>query len=78
MLMRALSVHVAHETSGAARIRHSLRPLIFERELQFLHDSDAMRRENANLYLPSLRAKRSNPSRRKKKEWIASSLRSSQ
>jgi hypothetical protein len=29
MLMRALSVHTAHETSGAARIRHSLRPLIF-------------------------------------------------
>jgi hypothetical protein len=29
--MRALSVHIAHETSGAARIRHSLRPLIFER-----------------------------------------------
>jgi hypothetical protein len=27
---------------------------------------------------PSLRAKRSNPSRNKKKEWIASSLRSSQ
>src|SRR4029079_9448870 len=28
MLMRALSVHTAHETAGAARIRHSLRPLI--------------------------------------------------
>src|SRR6478672_10125801 len=27
MLMRALSVHIAHETAGAARIRHSLRPL---------------------------------------------------
>jgi hypothetical protein len=27
---------------------------------------------------PSLRAKRSNPSRHEKKEWIASSLRSSQ
>jgi hypothetical protein len=27
---------------------------------------------------PSLRAQRSNPSRRAKKEWIASSLRSSQ
>src|SRR5450631_3715327 len=26
--MRALPVHIAHETSGAARIRHSLRPLI--------------------------------------------------
>src|SRR6267154_3383818 len=29
MLVRALSVHIAHETSGAARIRHSLRPLYF-------------------------------------------------
>jgi hypothetical protein len=28
--------------------------------------------------MPSLRAQRSNPSRRGKKEWIASSLRSSQ
>src|SRR3954454_24496512 len=28
MLMRALLVHIAHETAGAARIRHSLRPLI--------------------------------------------------
>src|SRR3954451_23603066 len=27
MLMRALLVHVAHEIAGAARIRHSLRPL---------------------------------------------------
>ena len=27
MLMRALFVHIAHETAGAARIRHSLRPL---------------------------------------------------
>src|SRR5882724_7269930 len=29
MLMRALSVHIAHETAGAARTRHSLRPLYF-------------------------------------------------
>jgi hypothetical protein len=34
MLMRALSVHIAHETAGAARTRHSLRPLTIEgREL---------------------------------------------
>jgi hypothetical protein len=32
MLMRALSVHIAHETAGAARTRHSLRPLISEGE----------------------------------------------
>src|SRR5258707_5128390 len=50
MLMRALLVHTAHEIAGAARIRHSLRPLIFEREPEFLHDSDAMRRENANTH----------------------------
>jgi hypothetical protein len=30
MLMRALSVHIAHETAGAARTRHSLRPLTAE------------------------------------------------
>src|SRR6266699_3617502 len=30
MLMRALSVHTAHEIAGSARIRHSLRPLNFE------------------------------------------------
>jgi len=30
MLMRALFVHIAHEIAGAARIRHSLRPLIGE------------------------------------------------
>src|SRR5256885_14509995 len=30
MLMRALLVHIAHEIAGAARIRHSLRPLIFK------------------------------------------------
>jgi hypothetical protein len=31
MLMRALSVHIAHEIAGAARIRHSLRPLFSKR-----------------------------------------------
>jgi hypothetical protein len=35
MLMRALSVHIAHETSGAARIRHSLRPLYFRGQGNF-------------------------------------------
>ena len=30
MLMRALLVHIAHEIAGAARIRHSLRPLTIE------------------------------------------------
>jgi len=36
-------VHFAHETAGAARIRHSLRPLISEGE-NYLQTSGAMRR----------------------------------
>ena len=47
--MRALSVHTAHETSGAARIRHPLRPLISEGE-SYLQTSGAMRREIAKSY----------------------------
>src|SRR5882757_1716260 len=35
MLMRALFVHIAHEIAGAARIRHSLRPLIGEDANEF-------------------------------------------
>src|SRR5882672_4598989 len=44
MLMRALSVHIAHETAGAARTRHSLRPLYFERREDYLQTSGASRR----------------------------------
>src|SRR5437762_2924758 len=33
MLVCALFVHIAHETAGAARIRHSLRPFLRGREL---------------------------------------------
>jgi len=40
-------VHLAHETAGAARTRHSLRPLIFEGDLY--QDSGASRRETAKL-----------------------------
>jgi hypothetical protein len=56
MLVCALLVHIAHETAGAARIRHSLRPLIFEGE-SYLQTSGASRREIAKvcLELPSLR-----------------------
>jgi hypothetical protein len=50
MLMRALLVHVAHEIAGAARIRHSLRPLNLEGET-ILQSSGAMRREIAKVYL---------------------------
>src|SRR6266700_4141956 len=39
---------------------------------------DSRLREAIHLAAPSLRAQRSNPSRHAKKEWIASSLRSSQ
>jgi hypothetical protein len=38
MLVCALFVHIAHETAGAARIRHSLRPLTIEGE-RFFHNS---------------------------------------
>src|SRR4051812_23326723 len=55
MLVRALSTHYAHETSGAARIRHSLRPLDFGGREKYLQTSGAMRRENGKLYPPSLR-----------------------
>jgi hypothetical protein len=50
MLVRALSVHIAHKTAGAARIRHSLRPLIFRGRENDLQTSGAMRRENANTH----------------------------
>jgi hypothetical protein len=51
MLMRALSVHTAHGTAGAARIRHSLRPLFCGGCEEFQQSSGAMRRENAKVYL---------------------------
>ena len=46
-----LLVHVAHETAGAARIRHSLRPLNIEGET-ICKTSGASRRENAKVCLP--------------------------
>src|SRR4029079_14649107 len=79
MFSAALYAHVrtsstiAHETAGAARIRHSLRPLFLSRAKNFQQSSGATRRENAKVYPPSLRAKRSNPSRHVTKESIASS-----
>ena len=51
MLMRALFVHVAHEIAGAARIRHSLRPLISGGRENNLQTSGAMRREIASVRL---------------------------
>jgi hypothetical protein len=46
--------------------------LCFEGGEEYKQTSGAMRRENAKSYRPSLRAKRSNPCRHTKKEWIAS------
>ena len=66
-----VSAKIAHGTAGAASTRSSLRPLISERANE-MQTSGEMRRENAKLYQPSLRAKRSNPCRDIKKEWIAS------
>src|SRR4051794_1589128 len=50
MLMRATTTTIAHETSGAARIRHSLRPLISRGRENNLHTSGASCRENADAY----------------------------
>src|SRR5712671_3766009 len=57
----AFFCNFARETAGAARTRHSLRPLISLGE-RFLHNSGESRRGIAESWLtPSLRAKRSNP-----------------
>jgi hypothetical protein len=50
MLVRALFVHTAHEIAGAARIRHSLRPLFSREGEEHLQTSGASRREIANTY----------------------------
>ncbi|MBN8989356.1 MAG: hypothetical protein J0H42_13995, partial [Rhizobiales bacterium] len=42
-------VHIAHETAGAARIRHSLRPP-FEEGGKKQQSSGAARRENADVH----------------------------
>src|SRR5205809_2561710 len=68
MLMRAISTYFAHETSGAARIRHSLRPLDLEgvkitskpraqcvagsRNCIFRHCEEHLRRSNPYLRMP--------------------------
>ena len=46
MLVRAFYHFLAHEIAGAARIRHSLRPLMGEGG-NYLQTSGVMRRENA-------------------------------
>jgi hypothetical protein len=45
--------YFAHETAGAARIRHSLRPPFVLGE-QFLHHSGASRGENAEVWFKAL------------------------
>jgi hypothetical protein len=63
-------VHFAHETAGAASTRRSLRPQLGE-ELSTARAHGAARAWR-HVWIPSLRAKRRNPSRRAKEEWIAS------
>src|SRR5438132_12881321 len=84
MLMRALLVHVAHVIAGAARIRHSLRPLTTRGRKNNLQTSGAMRRENADSHprrrqrieyktqprLCEERLRRSNPCRRKRRDGL--------
>jgi hypothetical protein len=48
--MLVCSFYFAREAAGASSARHSLRPLIFGGE-RFMHDSGALRRENARLRL---------------------------
>jgi len=48
MLVCAFFVHIAHETAGAARIRHSLLPHSRDNEMQA---SGKSCRENADVYL---------------------------
>src|ERR1700736_2885632 len=64
-------VQLAHETAGAARTRHSLRPLLFGARDSWNH-SGAWRRGSVNSCPPSLRAKRSNPLFLCMARWIAS------
>ena len=52
--VRFLYVHFAHEIAGAARTRSSLRPLI-SYGANALHDSGALRREIADVYLGCLK-----------------------
>src|SRR5665213_1147200 len=49
MLMRASTLSIAHETAGAARTRHSLRPLIDEGHVMAKTRAHSCR-ENANTY----------------------------
>ena len=51
MLVCALFTTIAHETAGAARIRHSLRPLFSRGRENYLQTSGASCREIAKLRL---------------------------
>src|SRR5436190_18836282 len=55
MLMRALLPLTAHETSGAARIRHSLRPLDFEGEEILANLGQIVPRDRETISTSSLR-----------------------
>jgi hypothetical protein len=60
-------VHIARETAGAARIRHSLRPLTFVGQELLAKIGRKASRECESMST-SLRAQRSNPCRRRKAE----------
>src|SRR5260221_5884363 len=49
MLVRATNYSFAHGTAGAARIRHSLRPLFSRGRENYLQSSGASRREIAEV-----------------------------
>ena len=63
----------AHEAAGALGTRHSRAPSLWGRTfLSTARAQSAPRELYAGVSTPSLRAQRSNPCRRAKKEWIAS------
>jgi hypothetical protein len=74
MLVRALLVHIAHETAGAARIRHSLRPLNSEgKEISGKPRAQIASRDRETVFFViASAAKQSMAPHEERKEWIAS------
>jgi hypothetical protein len=71
MLVCSFFLQFAHEIAGAARIRHSLRPLIGGGE-SYLQTSGAVCRENAKLFPRHCERSEAIHVATKKEEWIAS------
>jgi hypothetical protein len=74
LLVCVLSLPSAHEAAGATGARHSPRPPWGRKIYQRLGRMARRDCEVMSGVATSLRAKRSNPCRRVKEEWIASSL----